>query len=325
MLALVAILPLLIAGASASPIQKRYTRAMIVSDRDGLCLVAAPKTGVGSAVTSENCANTQGAKYWDINPGSGSVVLSGTNLALDAGENPGNNGALKVWTSYPGLYQQTWYLTDDERIAITGGDQCLDEGDNGIQTYQCTTGNTNQIFHVRPDGGNPPPSSSASHAPSSTSSSAGPSSTPGAGQKYKIKSTQNDNWCVTEQTDGSVKISTCFDDEFSRYQEWTFTGATGGSGHIKLADSENSCLDAGNDPANGSKLKTYQCYDGLLQQTWSLNGQQLQLANGQALDVEKESGPNRFVKPFGSEKDLQTWEASTNNDPYQQFVLVPVN
>jgi hypothetical protein len=37
-----------------------------------------------------------------------------------------------------------WYLTDDQRIAITGGNQCLDEGDNGIQTYQCTTGNTNQ-------------------------------------------------------------------------------------------------------------------------------------------------------------------------------------
>lgn len=50
----------------------------------------------------------------------------------------------QIWDSYPGLFQQTWYLTDDKRIAITGGDQCLDEGDNGIQTYQCTTGNTNQ-------------------------------------------------------------------------------------------------------------------------------------------------------------------------------------
>lgn len=37
-----------------------------------------------------------------------------------------------------------WYYTDDNRIAQTGGNQCLDEGDNGIQTYQCTTGNTNQ-------------------------------------------------------------------------------------------------------------------------------------------------------------------------------------
>ena len=37
-----------------------------------------------------------------------------------------------------------WYLTGDNRIAITGGTMCLDEGDNGPQTYQCTTGNTNQ-------------------------------------------------------------------------------------------------------------------------------------------------------------------------------------
>jgi hypothetical protein len=51
---------------------------------------------------------------------------------------------LQVWDSYPGLYQQTWYYTDDNRIAITGGTQCLDEGTNGIQTYQCTPGNTNQ-------------------------------------------------------------------------------------------------------------------------------------------------------------------------------------
>lgn len=46
------------------------------------------------------------------------------------------------------LIHHSWYLTDDARIAITGGDQCLDEGDNGIQTYQCTTGNTNQIFNT---------------------------------------------------------------------------------------------------------------------------------------------------------------------------------
>ena len=106
MLAVLALLPLL-GLVSASPIQKRYTRATIVSGRNGLCLVAAPKTGVGSAVYTEDCSTTVAAKYWDINPGSGSVVLSGTNLALDAGSNPGNSGLLKVWTSYPGLYQQT--------------------------------------------------------------------------------------------------------------------------------------------------------------------------------------------------------------------------
>lgn len=104
---LLAVLPML---ASASPIEKRYTGVHIVSGRDGKCLAAAPKTGVGSVVVSVDCADTNYPKNWDINPGSGSVILSGTSnpvLALDAGSNPGNNGALKVWQSYPGLYQQT--------------------------------------------------------------------------------------------------------------------------------------------------------------------------------------------------------------------------
>ena len=38
----------------------------------------------------------------------------------------------------------SWYLTGDNRIAITGGNQCLDEDATNVQIYQCTTGNTNQ-------------------------------------------------------------------------------------------------------------------------------------------------------------------------------------
>ena len=108
MLALLAMLPLLL-SASATPIHKRFTGAQIVSGRDGKCLAAAPKTGSGSPVSTVDC-NSNYALLWDINPGSGSVVLTGTQLALDAGSNPGNNGALKVWQSYPGLYQQTWVV-----------------------------------------------------------------------------------------------------------------------------------------------------------------------------------------------------------------------
>ncbi|WWC88964.1 uncharacterized protein L201_003879 [Kwoniella dendrophila CBS 6074] len=160
------ILPLL-ALTEASPLHRRFTSATIVSGRDGRCLGVANTPGVGSAVQSVACNAAGYNVRWDINPGSGSVILSGTGLALDAGSNPGNNGALKVWTSYPGLYQQTWYLTGDNRIAITGGNQCLDEGVNGVQTYQCTTGNTNQIFNVN-GGGGTPSSSSSSAAPSCT-------------------------------------------------------------------------------------------------------------------------------------------------------------
>ena len=118
MLALLSLLPALLLTVSASPVAKRYavgqklTHAKIVSGRDGQCLAAAPKTGVGSAVYSTSCTDSVAAIYWDLQDGSGTIFLSGTEnlnppLALDAGSNPGNNGALKVWQSYPGLYQQT--------------------------------------------------------------------------------------------------------------------------------------------------------------------------------------------------------------------------
>lgn len=151
-------------GASArpAPLTKRYQGVWIVSGRDGKCLAAAPKTGYGSEVNTVDCAETAWVTLWDIDEGSGSVLLHGTELALDAGENPVDGGALKVWTSYPGLYQQTWYLTPDNRIAITGGTQCLDEGDDGAQVWTCTTGDDNQVWYVQgPYGTSPSPDSSA--------------------------------------------------------------------------------------------------------------------------------------------------------------------
>nr|ODO04104.1 hypothetical protein L204_00459 [Cryptococcus depauperatus CBS 7855] len=138
---LFSILPFL-ALAAASPIEKRYKGVKIQSYRDRKCLSPANANYAnGVQVVSVPCDQ---AHRWDINPGSGSIILTGTNFALDAGTGWDNNEIVKIWQSYPGLFQQTWYLTDDWRIAITGGNQCLDEGDNGPQTYQCTTGNTNQ-------------------------------------------------------------------------------------------------------------------------------------------------------------------------------------
>nr|XP_018266701.1 uncharacterized protein I303_00676 [Kwoniella dejecticola CBS 10117]OBR88859.1 hypothetical protein I303_00676 [Kwoniella dejecticola CBS 10117] len=154
---LAAILPLLAltTSISASPIQKRYNGVKIQSSRNDLCLSPLPQPQLrgdnatettyadGDKVGVTDCADAQ---VWDINPGSGSIVLTGTNFALDAGTGTDNNEEVKLWTSYPGLFQQTWYFTTDNRIAITGGDQCLDQGNDeeGTQTWQCTTGNTNQ-------------------------------------------------------------------------------------------------------------------------------------------------------------------------------------
>ncbi|WWD21760.1 hypothetical protein CI109_106247 [Kwoniella shandongensis] len=138
-------------------ISKRYTGVKIQSYRNGLCLQplgrargnSIPIIENGTPVGTVDCAY---ARTWDISPGSGSVILSGTNFALDAGTGWDNNEKVKVWQSYPGLFQQTWYLTDDDRIAITGGNQCLDEDYDGPQTYQCTTGNTNQVWYVLHEG-----------------------------------------------------------------------------------------------------------------------------------------------------------------------------
>jgi len=58
---------------------------------------------------------------------------------------------------------------------------------------------------------------------------------------------------------------------------------------------------------------------------WHFDGHQLTLPNGQALDVQAESQPVTNVKPYGSLKDLITWQASTNGDPQQQFTFEAVS
>ena len=129
--------------AIGSPIEKRATNVVIRLGRSGECLSLPagtnPSNGVG-LVTRDCVAATR----WDISPGSGSVIVSSTNYALDAGVPQGNNNPAKVWQSYSGSQQQTWSLTSDNHIAVTGGNQCLDMGPSGPQTYQCTYGNTNQ-------------------------------------------------------------------------------------------------------------------------------------------------------------------------------------
>ncbi|WWC68222.1 uncharacterized protein I206_102145 [Kwoniella pini CBS 10737] len=140
---------------SASPIHKRYSAAKIQSGADNLCLAPFSAWQNGTLVGTTGCDN---AATWDINPGSGSIILHGTTWALQAqGGGNTNNAAVVLWKSQPGLFAQTWYLTGDNRIAITNGVQCLDESTNGPQTYQCTTGNTNQIWIIIPSSTTPPP------------------------------------------------------------------------------------------------------------------------------------------------------------------------
>lgn len=51
--------------------------------------------------SSQNClaASDGNSQYqrWEINRGSGSVKLAGTNFCLDAGSNPANGIGMKIW------------------------------------------------------------------------------------------------------------------------------------------------------------------------------------------------------------------------------------
>lgn len=108
MLNVISLLPLLLATATASPVNiaKRANNQLIFSGRDQLCLspqggaaaVAANQVGNGTPLITMACDQAAG---WDISPGSGSVILTGTNFAMDAGSTPGNNGQLKVGPPSP--------------------------------------------------------------------------------------------------------------------------------------------------------------------------------------------------------------------------------
>ena len=74
--------------------------------------------------------------------------------------------------------------------------------------------------------------------------------------------------------------SYCFslNDPDVELQLWDFD--TGTPGLIGLHGS-GLCLDAGDNPANGSGVKVYTCYGGLLQQNWSFGSDgRLRLTNG---------------------------------------------
>ena len=103
---LVALLPLIASVAYASPVSKRATNQVIQSANSNLCI--SPASGA-AGVANGNVGNDvslvsipcEDAATWDISRGSGSIILDGTNYAIDAGENPVDNGALKVGLQDP--------------------------------------------------------------------------------------------------------------------------------------------------------------------------------------------------------------------------------
>jgi len=79
--------------------------------------------------------NGTGAQNWVLQPGTTQIKVAGHNYCLDAGRGeymrviigalnlkdslaPTNGTKMKIWTCYPNLPAQTWYYTDDKRIAL---------------------------------------------------------------------------------------------------------------------------------------------------------------------------------------------------------------
>ena len=118
---------------------------------------------------SYDCNGT-GAQQWSLNAGTTAVQVANTNFCLDAGTSapplnlslafiltrvltaPGNGVQLKIWTCYSGLAAQTWYYTDDRRIALQNQGQCLDltngstADGNIMQIWACTSNDNNQVW-----------------------------------------------------------------------------------------------------------------------------------------------------------------------------------
>ncbi|KIJ34538.1 carbohydrate-binding module family 13 protein [Sphaerobolus stellatus SS14] len=105
----------------------------------------------GTPVQVFDC-NGSAAQQWLIGPGNTQVRLAGTNFCLDAGSNPASGIPMKIWQCFDGLPQQSWFYTDDERIAVTNQGLCLDVPNgnlaNGqvLQTFTCTDLDQNQVF-----------------------------------------------------------------------------------------------------------------------------------------------------------------------------------
>ncbi|ORX33254.1 ricin B lectin domain-containing protein [Kockovaella imperatae] len=136
--------------ALAAPMSKRQNPRHIskIYASNGQCLGFTESQDLynGTPVGNVDC-NSDAAIEWMFFVGEANHIYPGTNpnFVLDAGSDPHNFGKLHLWQPYENLFQQTWWYTTDNRIAIYNGDQCIDDG-NGGQTYQCTTGNTNQVW-----------------------------------------------------------------------------------------------------------------------------------------------------------------------------------
>jgi hypothetical protein len=148
-----------------------------------------------------------------------------------------------------------------------------------------------------------PPTSSSSRPPTSSSSSTAPPTVTGRALRPASAPAQ----CL-DVVDGNfvngapVQIWNC---NGGPQQKWVYT--TGGFSSVKLAGT-NFCLDAGSDnPADGTKLKIWQCYDRIPAQSWVFNGDKTIALQSAAKCVDLTDGNK------GNGNRIQVWGCSSGN------------
>ncbi|WVR09272.1 hypothetical protein IAU60_006337 [Kwoniella sp. DSM 27419] len=113
------------------------------------CLQVSGTPSSGSQVTlgacnSNNAQMTSTGQQWVISSGNNAgVQLYNTNFCLDAQDD--TPGGAVIVADCNGSGSQTWYLTGDNRVAITGGTQCLQQGSQ-VETQNCAPGIDEQAW-----------------------------------------------------------------------------------------------------------------------------------------------------------------------------------
>jgi choline dehydrogenase-like flavoprotein len=105
------------------------------------------------------------------------------------------------------------------------------------------------------------------------------------------------------QDGAPVLIADCGD---SAAQKWEFAS---GNTAIKVAG-QNFCLDAGENPADGARLKIWQCYEGLAAQSWSFANGAIKLQSADQC-VDLTDGSTAPSNP------VQTWQCYPGSENQQ--------
>ncbi|OCF32608.1 hypothetical protein I316_05788 [Kwoniella heveanensis BCC8398] len=144
--------------------------------QNGQCLGVSGTPSAGGQVALASCNANNGqqtstGQQWVISSGNNAgVKLFGTNFCLDGQADQAGENAIIAECSGSG--SQTWYLTGDDRVAITGGTQCLQSSGSNAQTGNCAPGVSSQAWTPTFLFDEPSTTSSASSAASNATSSA---------------------------------------------------------------------------------------------------------------------------------------------------------